>query len=413
MMTTTEATKAIFRRVMLALAAMALMALAYAGTALAEEPSEVLDAHLLETNNLVSYGFNQDFMAGQTFTAENSGLLTSAQAKLSKSHGSIASVKMEIFPVDGSGFGTHNSLASRTIPGSQLSVAPSVPELETFTFDEPPTLQKGKQYAFVLSATEVNGGPFTIGFRVDGAGGYLGGHGFQLHNDYSHRAGFPDFIFATYVRPFETDAPTLSVANSADGQTGWNTSSPVTLDVAASDPGSGLAGAPTCTDGTNALTLAAGSTAGTWTASVSGDGTHSISCTVKDNAFNSATASDTLKIDTTAPSVSCGLTPSKLRTSANNHKLVTITTSVNVTDSGSGPNGFALVSVTSNQADSALGKDDVPNDIQGWTTSTNDTIGQLRAERYGAERIYTLTYRGKDLAGNTRECQATVRVPKG
>jgi hypothetical protein len=95
---------------------------------------------------------------------------------------------------------------------------------------------------------------------------------------------------------------------------------------------------------------------------------------------------------------------------------VTITATVQVSDSGgSGPEGFTLVSVTSNQADSGLGKDDVPNDIQGWTTSPNsaDTSGQLRAERYRTDRIYTLTYEGKDKAGNKKTCSATVRVPKG
>jgi uncharacterized protein len=71
------------------------------------------------------------------------------------------------------------------------------------------------------------------------------------------------------------------------------------------------------------------------------------------------------------------------------------------------------VSVTSNQRDSGLARDDVPNDIQGWTINTNDTIGQLRAERYGGARTYTLTYQGKDLAGNTKNCSATVTVPKG
>jgi hypothetical protein len=73
----------------------------------------------------------------------------------------------------------------------------------------------------------------------------------------------------------------------------------------------------------------------------------------------------------------------------------------------------APLGVTSNQADSGLGTGDVPNDIQGWTTGTNDTSGQLRAERYGTARIYTLTYQGKDVAGNTNNYQATVRVPKG
>jgi hypothetical protein len=38
--------------------------------------------------------------------------------------------------------------------------------------------------------------------------------------------------------------------------------------------------------------------------------------------------------------------------------------------------------------------------------------GRARAERYGGFRLYTLTYQGKDVAGNTTNCQATVRVPK-
>jgi hypothetical protein len=116
----------------------------------------------------------------------------------------------------------------------------------------------------------------------------------------------------------------------------------------------------------------------------------------------------------------CSVTPSKLKTSANNHKLVTVTaTAPMLTDSGgSGPNGLTLFSVRSSQPDSGLGPDDVPTDIQGWTTGTNLTNGQLssgklRAERYGGARVYTLTYQGKDLAGNTAECKPTVTVPKG
>jgi hypothetical protein len=114
------------------------------------------------------------------------------------------------------------------------------------------------------------------------------------------------------------------------------------------------------------------------------------------------------------------VTPSALRTSANNHKLMTITASVSVTDGG--PSGtdpistkrFELVSATSNQADSGLARDDVPNDIRGWTIGTPDTSGQLRTERYGADRLYTITYRGHDLAGNTVNCcRATVTVRKG
>ena len=87
---------------------------------------------------------------------------------------------------------------------------------------------------------------------------------------------------------------------------------------------------------------------------------------------------------------------------------------VTVTDSGgSGSGGFTLVSVTSNQADSGLARDDVAKDTQGWSTGTAATGGQLGAERYGKDRVYTLTFQSKDLAGNTKTCQAIVKVPKG
>jgi len=51
--------------------------------------------------------------------------------------------------------------------------------------------------------------------------------------------------------------------------------------------------------------------------------------------------------------------------------------------------------LNSSQADSGLGPGEVPGDIQGWTVDTPDTSGQLRAERYGTARPYTLSYRGK------------------
>jgi hypothetical protein len=53
----------------------------------------------------------------------------------------------------------------------------------------------------------------------------------------------------------------------------------------------------------------------------------------------------------------------------------------------------------------------MPNDIQGWTTGTDDRTGLLRAERYGTTRVYTLTYQAKDSSGNTATCQAMVTVP--
>lgn len=114
--------------------------------------------------------------------------------------------------------------------------------------------------------------------------------------------------------------------------------------------------------------------------------------------------------DTTPPVVTCGASPSVLRPP--NQRLVSIAVAVSVSDTGSGPDGFTLVSVTSSQADSGLTSEDISNDIQGWDTGTADTNGLLRAERFFSTRTYTLTYEGSDVAGNTSTCVASVTVPK-
>jgi hypothetical protein len=116
--------------------------------------------------------------------------------------------------------------------------------------------------------------------------------------------------------------------------------------------------------------------------------------------------------DSTDPTVTCSASPARLKA---NKKLITVTTTVSVTDEpgGSGTAGFTLTSAVSSQADGGLARGDRPDDIQGWTTGTPDTNGLLRAERFGGNRVYTLTYQGSDLAGNTQLCQATVTVVKG
>jgi hypothetical protein len=119
----------------------------------------------------------------------------------------------------------------------------------------------------------------------------------------------------------------------------------------------------------------------------------------------------TYTLDTTPPTVTCSATPNSLWPP--NHKLSSVTTTVNVADAGSGPAGFELVSVTSNEADNGLGDGNTTNDIQDWTVGTSDTAGLFRAERsgLGTGRVYTLTYVGKDVAGNTAQCSTTVTVP--
>jgi Right handed beta helix region len=112
-------------------------------------------------------------------------------------------------------------------------------------------------------------------------------------------------------------------------------------------------------------------------------------------------------VDTTPPTISCNASPNAL--SVPNHQLRAVSVAISASDN-SGPVAVTLLSATSNQSDSGLDPSDVPNDIQGWTTGTDDRSGSLRAEAFGETRVYTLTYQAADFAGNTTACQTTVTV---
>jgi hypothetical protein len=132
----------------------------------------------------------------------------------------------------------------------------------------------------------------------------------------------------------------------------------------------------------------------------------SVTGTCTDLAGNSASATVSgINIDKTPPAVACSASPNTLWPP--NNKLVPVNVSVTVTDSLSGPAGFNLVSVTSNERDSGQG------DIQGFVSGAPSTSGQLREQRLGSgtDRIYTFNYSGTDRAGNAASCTAPVSVP--
>jgi len=145
---------------------------------------------------------------------------------------------------------------------------------------------------------------------------------------------------------------------------------------------------------------------------ISTEGRTTVTFFASDNGGNIETPkSVVINLDKTPPNISCSASPSLLWPA--NHKMVTITVSVNLSDPGSGAAGFKLMSVTSNEPDNGLGDGDTPNDIQGWSVGTADISGQLRAERSGkgAGRQYTLTYAADDVAGNRSTCTTVVIVP--
>lgn len=142
---------------------------------------------------------------------------------------------------------------------------------------------------------------------------------------------------------------------------------------------------------------------------ITGDGEHIVICTATDSLGNQgvgadSNASSALMIDTTPPTVSCSVTPEALWPP--NHKFWPVESSVTVQDQLSGPAGFVLTSVTSNEPG-------VDSDILGWDAGSPDTSGELRAERLGGGqgRVYTLRYTGSDVAGNTGACSVEVSVP--
>ena len=116
---------------------------------------------------------------------------------------------------------------------------------------------------------------------------------------------------------------------------------------------------------------------------VSSEGANqSVGGACQDIAGNAAsTTVNRINVDKTAPAVSCGTNPSSLWPP--DHRLVTITASVLVTDAHSGPAGFILESITSDEPDAGGGSGDTSNDIQGFAIGTPGTTGQIRAERAG------------------------------
>jgi hypothetical protein len=120
-----------------------------------------------------------------------------------------------------------------------------------------------------------------------------------------------------------------------------------------------------------------------------------------DGGTSSATV--TVRRDATPPAVTCSPTPSRLWPP--NGKLVPVAVDVTVTDATSGPGGFRLVAAEASHGN--------PADIVGFQLGTADVAGTLRAERSGteAQRVYALSYRARDLAGNAAGCVASVVVP--
>jgi hypothetical protein len=138
-------------------------------------------------------------------------------------------------------------------------------------------------------------------------------------------------------------------------------------------------------------------------------GVTTVKCSATDGAGNRGYTSFTVTVrDTTAPTITL-VTPSQQTLWPPDHKMVTLTASVAVTDSVTGAPACRVVGIVSNEAVNNTGDGDTAPD---WTGATGLSF-QLRAERAGngRGRIYTVTVECQDAAGNRSTKATTVSVP--
>lgn len=119
-----------------------------------------------------------------------------------------------------------------------------------------------------------------------------------------------------------------------------------------------------------------------------------------------------IKVDQTPPEITTlAVAPEVLWPP--NHELVEVSITVAAEDTVDPSPTIELVGVESNEPDDGRGDGHTTDDIQGAEIGTLDTSVLLRAERGGGGtgRIYTITYRATDEAGNSSEQSVSVTVP--
>lgn len=117
-----------------------------------------------------------------------------------------------------------------------------------------------------------------------------------------------------------------------------------------------------------------------------------------------------VKIDKTNPLLNVTFNPSVII--GGTGKLINVKATVDARDALSGIASFELVSITSSQPDVVKGGKIPEPDIQGAEYGTADTDFYLRNEISGSDRIYTITYKAFDNAGNSTVTSSTIMVKK-
>jgi glycosidase len=196
----------------------------------------------------------------------------------------------------------------------------------------------------------------------------------------------------------------ITTTPAANGH-GWINTSPVTVNLSATDSGSGVQQLRYWVDN-GPVTAVAGSSAST---QISGQGTNSVGLRALDNAGNiSALVNAAVNIDLTPPVVAVSANPSSLWPP--NGKMVPVTISGAITDNLSGvdPSTAAF-----NVVDE-YGQIQPSGPVSLGAGGSYSFTVSLQASRNGNDkdgRQYTITVSAKDLAGNPGSAATVVTVP--
>jgi len=244
------------RRTILLIATMAVMAVTYAGAALAQTSTvQILDANTLGLGESVNAYTTEipSHKQVQTFTTEHDGPLTTVQVKMHRDPAGapIEGIEMDITTVDpATGLPTPTVLASTTLPSSAIPLLPvntnpSLIPLTTLTFENPATVEAGERYAIVIDAIAPDF-PRAVLRWTTTLQNYEGGQGMWIWNDgsffsflpaYPQRGNASDQVFAVYLKPPDATAPTTTATPSPEpNEHGWNNSD-TTISLSADDRG--------------------------------------------------------------------------------------------------------------------------------------------------------------------------------
>jgi Alpha amylase, catalytic domain/Neopullulanase-like, C-terminal domain len=196
----------------------------------------------------------------------------------------------------------------------------------------------------------------------------------------------------------------ITTTPAANGH-GWINTSPVIVNLSATDSGSGVEELRYWINNGQVM-VAAGSSAST---QISGQGTNTASLRALDNAGNiSSLVNLAVNIDLTPPSVSVSANPSSLWPP--NGKMVPVTVSGIIADALSGVDSSTAAFAVVDEYGSVQPSGQVSLGAGG---SYSFTV-LLQASRNGNDkdgRHYTITVSAKDFAGNLGSAAATVIVP--